>query len=92
MFGHALNYRQYVHCFVQSFGWYEDDNSVYIAMEYMEHGDLQKRLTRPYPEVEVLSIASQLLEGLQFMHENGFTHRDLKPSVSADLYYAASTS
>ncbi|KAF3021955.1 hypothetical protein E8E14_009683 [Neopestalotiopsis sp. 37M] len=71
---------KYVHCFVQSFGWYEDDNSVYIAMEYMEHGDLQKRLTRPYPEVEVLSIASQLLEGLQFMHENGFTHRDLKPS------------
>ncbi|KAF7536731.1 hypothetical protein G7054_g4313 [Neopestalotiopsis clavispora] len=48
-------------------------------MEYMEHGDLQRRLIRPYPELEVRSIASQLLEGLQFMHENGFTHRDLKP-------------
>ncbi|ETS83229.1 hypothetical protein PFICI_05105 [Pestalotiopsis fici W106-1] len=56
------------------------ESSVYIAMEYVEHGDLQKRLTQPYAEIEVQSIASQLLEGLQFMHENGFTHRDLKPS------------
>ncbi|KAH7370415.1 kinase-like domain-containing protein, partial [Rhexocercosporidium sp. MPI-PUGE-AT-0058] len=70
---------KYVHCFVQSFGWYENDHLVYITMEYMEHGDLQKRLGHPFPEPEVQAVALQLIEGLQFMHENGFTHRDLKP-------------
>ncbi|KAI0177506.1 kinase-like domain-containing protein [Pestalotiopsis sp. NC0098] len=70
---------KYVHCFVQSLGWYEDNDFVYIAMEYVDHGDLQERFGRCHPEVEVKSIASQLLEGLHFMHENGFTHRDLKP-------------
>jgi serine/threonine protein kinase len=80
---HMSDSRQYVHCFVQSFGWYESDDSIYIAMEYIEHGDLQKQLTRSFPDFEVQSIASQILQGLQFMHENGFTHRDLKPSVSS---------
>ncbi|VUC36619.1 unnamed protein product [Clonostachys rosea] len=48
-------------------------------MEYMENGDLQEYLSVPFPEAEVKEIASQLLEGLSFMHENGFAHRDLKP-------------
>ena len=51
-------------------------------MEYLEHGDLQKHLTGPLPEVEAKEISSQLVEGLVFMHDNGFAHRDLKPGVS----------
>ena len=77
----SLMDRQYVRCFVESFGWYENDSFVYITMEYVEHGDLQKRLGRRFPEPEVQAVALQLIEGLQFMHENGFTHRDLKPGV-----------
>lgn len=74
-----FSHQNYVHCFVQSFGWYENERFVYITMEYMEHGDLQKRLGRRFPEPEVQAVALQLIEGLQFMHDNGFTHRDLKP-------------
>lgn len=51
-------------------------------MEYFENGDLQKYLTQPLPETEAKTIASQVLEGLKFMHDNGFVHRDLKPGVS----------
>jgi serine/threonine protein kinase len=50
-------------------------------MEYIEHGDLQRYLTRPFPENEAREIAYQLLEGITFMHDNMFVHRDLKPSV-----------
>ncbi|KAK8008010.1 calcium/calmodulin-dependent protein kinase [Apiospora marii] len=61
-------------------GWFESKDSVFIAMEYLAHGDLQRYLTRALPEVEARQIISQVLEGLQYMHENGFAHRDLKPS------------
>jgi serine/threonine protein kinase len=51
-------------------------------MEYLEGGDLQRYIGRDvFPETEALAISRQLLEGLKFMHRNGFAHRDLKPKV-----------
>lgn len=50
-------------------------------MEYYEMGDLQRYLTKPLPEPEARRITFQVLEGLEFMHENGFVHRDIKPGV-----------
>ncbi|KAK0705435.1 kinase-like domain-containing protein [Lasiosphaeris hirsuta] len=70
----------YVHCFVESYGWYETKTKVYMAMQYLEQGDLQKYLNRPFPESEAREIASQLVEGLNFMHRNKYAHRDLKPA------------
>jgi serine/threonine protein kinase len=56
-------------------------------MEFLPHGDLEKYLYNKHtlPEPEVQQIAFQVLEGLKSMHENGFAHRDLKPSVSVVL-------
>lgn len=51
-------------------------------MEYLPHGDLHKYLGSPLPEKEGQQIVLQILEGLQFMHEIEFAHRDLKPAVS----------
>ncbi|KAH7163375.1 kinase-like domain-containing protein [Dactylonectria estremocensis] len=75
-----FSHDRYVHCFVRSYGWYESRDTVFIAMEYVQHGDLQKYLVSIFPEAEVKQIASQLAEGLFFMHDNGFAHRDLKPA------------
>ena len=58
-------------------------------MEYLPDGDLHEYLGSPLPEREGQSIVSQILEGLDFMHHNGFAHRDLKPAVS--LFHANST-
>ncbi|VUC30281.1 unnamed protein product [Clonostachys rosea] len=74
-----FSHRRYSHCFVRSEGWFELDDAVFITMEYLEHGDLQKYLTRPFSEAEAAPIVAQVLEGLQFMHSSGFVHRDLKP-------------
>jgi serine/threonine protein kinase len=51
-------------------------------MEYLPNGDLHKYLGSPLSEREGQIIVSQVVEGLDFMHQNGFAHRDLKPAVS----------
>ncbi|GAB1317118.1 Serine/threonine-protein kinase ATG1 (Fragment) [Madurella fahalii] len=74
-----FSHKIYSHCFVRSNGWFELGDSVFITMEYLALGDLQTHLVRPFPEREARLISSQVLEGLGFMHDNGFVHRDLKP-------------
>ena len=51
-------------------------------MEYLSDGDLHKYLGSPLPEKEGQQIVSQIVEGLHFMHDQEFAHRDLKPAVS----------
>jgi calcium/calmodulin-dependent protein kinase I len=52
-------------------------------MEYLEHGDLHHYLHKspPFSADVAGEITFQILEGLLFMHENHFAHRDLKPAV-----------
>ena len=76
---------QYARCFVTSFGWFEAVGSLFISMEYFPLGDLQKAMldrTTPFPEEETREVTFQILEGLCYMHGEGFAHRDLKPNVS----------
>ncbi|KAK7426356.1 hypothetical protein QQZ08_007111 [Neonectria magnoliae] len=75
-----FSHEKYVHCFVKCHGWYMSENMVFIAMEHLEHGDLQKYLNQPFPEGQAKEIAAQLTEGLVYLHDNGFAHRDLKPA------------
>lgn len=50
-------------------------------MEYFEHGDLARYIHEISTENEVRKITIDVLEGLKFMHAEGFAHRDLKPQV-----------
>lgn len=53
-------------------------------MEYCRLGDLARFTNRegPFPEKTTGLVARQVLEGIRFMHEINFAHRDLKPGVS----------
>ena len=75
---------QYENYFVKSFGWYSTDDKIFITLEYLEHGNLQQYLGTPLPEQEGQCLVHQIVEGLNFMHDRGFAHRDLKPAVSLD--------
>src|ERR1700753_1655274 len=61
-------------------------------MEYFQHGTLDLYIQDKLTETDARIIAQQLLEGLRIMHEEHFTHRDLKPQVSRlqQIYSAAS--
>ncbi|CAZ80245.1 unnamed protein product [Tuber melanosporum] len=72
--------KKYDKYFVQFFGWFEDPQCIYLAMEYIALGDLDQCFRKKtFTEGRAKLLAWQLLQGLAIMHENGFTHRDLKP-------------
>ena len=62
---------------------YEDADYVYIAMEYITIGDMSKTFANGYQwnESDTKVVIKQLLQGLVVMHQEGITHRDLKPEV-----------
>ncbi|KAI9874609.1 MAG: hypothetical protein M1830_009566 [Pleopsidium flavum] len=72
-------FSKYQEVFVQFYGWFENVDTIFLAMEYFTHGDLHACMTAKLTEYDAKIITAQLLEGLKIMHENGFTHRDLKP-------------
>ncbi|VUC33953.1 unnamed protein product, partial [Clonostachys rosea] len=78
-----FSHPNYVHCFVRSYGWYESDLTIFITMEYAAKGNLQGYLTKPFPEGEAKQIIYQITEGISYMHDNSFAHRDLKPAAIA---------
>ena len=59
----------------------EADGLKFITMEYVEGQDLRSLLRKQgkFPVAEAVSIAEQVLAGLQAAHAEGVIHRDLKP-------------
>ncbi len=57
----------------------ESEQTVYMAMEYVEGRTLRELLSGSLPIKKVLQIGVQVAEGLAAAHKRGLVHRDLKP-------------
>ena len=67
---------------VSVYGFVEEKDVLGIAMEYIE-GDTLESLIRNNGRIEFtysLELIAQILNGIEFAHQQGFIHRDLKPS------------
>ena len=53
--------------------------SVFLVMEYLPNGDLERYISPSLNEVDAKTIIRQLLEGLKVLHEMDWVHRDIKP-------------
>ena len=51
----------------------------YIAMEYVDGGDLKQKIRQGISSDESLRIVKLIAEALSHAHEKGFIHRDIKP-------------
>ena len=60
---------------------FEDGGAVALVMELIDGPSLDTWLERTQPsEGDSLAVFLQLLDGVSYIHEQGFIHRDLKPA------------
>uniref|UniRef100_A0A1L8DL44 Calcium/calmodulin-dependent protein kinase type 1 n=1 Tax=Nyssomyia neivai TaxID=330878 RepID=A0A1L8DL44_9DIPT len=74
---------------VQLLETYEDKAKVYLVMELVTGGELFDRIVEKgsYTEKDASGLIRQVLEAVEYMHDQGVVHRDLKPENL--LYYSA---
>ncbi|XP_047737094.1 calcium/calmodulin-dependent protein kinase type 1 isoform X3 [Hyalella azteca] len=73
---------------VQLLETFEDKLKVYLVMELVTGGELFDRIVEKgsYTEKDAADLIRQVLEAVDYMHEQGVVHRDLKPENL--LYYS----
>lgn len=67
---------------VSVYGFVEENDILGIAMEYIE-GETLESIIQEKGRIEfsyALELIGQILNGIEFAHQQGFIHRDLKPS------------
>ncbi|MFW6093104.1 MAG: protein kinase domain-containing protein [Pseudomonadota bacterium] len=54
-------------------------DGVYLVMEYVRGGDLNKRLERGMTVEALIGVVTAIASALDYAHGRGFVHRDIKP-------------
>ncbi|GAA5914743.1 hypothetical protein JCM6882_002730 [Rhodosporidiobolus microsporus] len=66
---------------VRCFDFYEDEQRIWLVLEYVDGGDLLDYVMKRggLKEAEVREIALMVCQAVAYLHSKGITHRDLKP-------------
>ncbi|KAG1207261.1 hypothetical protein G6F35_011043 [Rhizopus arrhizus] len=69
---------------------FTEQDLIYIIMDYVEGGELFHRIRekKKLPENEARTWFREIMEAVDYIHENNIVHRDLKPE-NGNPFYAA---
>lgn len=60
-------------------GWFEDNDTIYLVLQYISGRDLSKYFKRDLPDKHnIAKIMLQIIDALQYCHSNHIIHRDMK--------------
>jgi serine/threonine-protein kinase len=67
---------------VKIYDHFQIGNNLYIVMELVEGLNIEQYVEKngPIPEEEAVNMMDQILQTVQYVHEQGIIHRDIKPS------------
>ena len=60
---------------------FQDKEKLYLILNYFDGGDLRHHLShhRRYSEEKIKFVASNIILGLEYLHNKNILHRDIKP-------------
>ena len=65
----------------------KSNNELYFVFEFMDKNvyQLMKDRQKPFNVTQIRNIIYQTLQGLAYIHRNGYFHRDMKPENLLEL-------
>ena len=72
---------------VQLYELIKSNNELHFVFEFMDKNVYQvmKDRQKPFNETQIRNIIYQTLQGLAYIHRNGYFHRDMKPENLLEL-------
>ena len=66
---------------IRLYSYHEDEGNIYMILEYSNRGSLFTKIRKKsyLSENETFSYFIQVINGINFLHDNNFIHRDIKP-------------
>ena len=58
---------------------FEENNTCYFVMEYLDGGNLTQQIMGPMDEAKAISLITPIAWAVQHLHENRMMHMDIKP-------------
>jgi len=67
------------HGIIRLRGWFEDEENIYLVLEYITGRDLSKYFRQDLPDKKTTAnIIHQIVRSLKYCHRKGIVHRDIK--------------
>ena len=81
-YSEAIKSKNYSNYFIPKFyGYFTDEKNNFLVIELLEYtlSNIMKKINQTFDDYSVKNIFIKMIKCIEFIHSNGFIHRDIKP-------------